>query len=81
MPIPSLADLPKPGIELGSPAFQAGSLPTELSGKSESFTLEYLNTFFDTMYRKKYDIENQKQVEMRKDRLWETHLTLCTDFA
>ena len=52
LPIPSLADLPKPGIELGSPAFQAGSLPTELSGKSESFTLEYLNTFFDNMYRK-----------------------------
>ena len=26
-------DLPNPGIELGSPALQADSLPTELSGK------------------------------------------------
>ena len=26
-------DLPKPGIEPGSPALQADSLPTELSGK------------------------------------------------
>ena len=27
-------DLPDPGIELGSPALQADSLPTELSGKT-----------------------------------------------
>ena len=26
-------DIPKPGIELGSPALQADSLPTELLGK------------------------------------------------
>ena len=26
-------DLPNPGIELGSPALQVDSLPTELSGK------------------------------------------------
>ena len=32
-PIPSPADLPDPGIEPGSPALQADSLPTELSGK------------------------------------------------
>ena len=31
--IPSPADLPDPEIELGSPALQADSLPTELSGK------------------------------------------------
>ena len=30
---PSPADLPDPGIELGSTALQADSLPTELSGK------------------------------------------------
>ena len=30
---PSLGDLPNPGMESGSPASQAGSLPTELSGK------------------------------------------------
>ena len=33
-PIPSPVDLPDPGIELRSPALQADSLPTELSGKS-----------------------------------------------
>ena len=32
-PIPSPGDLPDPGIELGSPALQADSLPTELSGE------------------------------------------------
>ena len=31
--IPSPADLPNPGIKLGSPALQVDSLPTELSGK------------------------------------------------
>ena len=31
--IPSLADLPNPGIKLGSPALQADSLPAELPGK------------------------------------------------
>ena len=31
--IPSPADLPDPGIKLGSPALQVDSLPTELSGK------------------------------------------------
>ena len=34
-PIPSPRDLPNPGIEPGSPEFQADSLPAELSGKSE----------------------------------------------
>ena len=33
-PIPSPADLPDPGIELGSPVLQVYSLPTELSGKN-----------------------------------------------
>ena len=32
-PIPSPADLPYPGIEPGSPAFQVDSLPAELPGK------------------------------------------------
>ena len=32
-PIPSPVDFPNPGIEPGSPALQADSLPTELSGK------------------------------------------------
>ena len=30
LPFPSPGDLPNPGIEPGSPAFQAYSLPTEL---------------------------------------------------
>ena len=34
-------DLPDPGVELGSPALQADSLPTELSGKPPA-TLEEL---------------------------------------
>ena len=33
LPFPSAGDLPYPGIELRSPALQADSLPTELSGK------------------------------------------------
>ena len=33
MPFPSPGDLPDPGIEPGSPALQADSLPTESLGK------------------------------------------------
>ena len=33
LPVPSPGDLPNPGIEPGSPAFQADSLPSELPGK------------------------------------------------
>ena len=39
-PFPSPVDLPNPGIELGSPALQADSLPTELSGKIRSFSAD-----------------------------------------
>ena len=35
-PIPSWGDLTNPGIEPGSPALQADSLPTELPGKSKA---------------------------------------------
>ena len=39
---PSAGDLPDPGIELGSPALQVDSLPTELSGKPlNNVTLYY----------------------------------------
>ena len=43
-PIPSPADLPDPGIELESPAWQGDSLPAELSGKPYActFFLKYL---------------------------------------
>ena len=33
LPFPSPGDLPNPGIEPGSPALQADSLPNELQGK------------------------------------------------
>ena len=33
LPFPSPGDFPDPGIEPGSPALQADSLPTELRGK------------------------------------------------
>ena len=36
---PSPGDLPNPGIELGSPALQEDSLPTELSGKPKGETI------------------------------------------
>ena len=34
LPFPSAGDLPDPGIEPGSPASQAGPLPSEPPGKS-----------------------------------------------
>ena len=37
-PFPFLGNLPDPGIEPGSPALQAGSLPTELPGKPLLFS-------------------------------------------
>jgi len=33
LPFPTPVDLPNPGVELGSPAFQADSLPSEPPGK------------------------------------------------
>ena len=33
LPFPSPGDLPKPGVNLGSPALQANSFPSELPGK------------------------------------------------
>ena len=41
-PIPSALDLPNPGINMGSPALQADSLPTELSGKPNMGLLHFL---------------------------------------
>ena len=42
LPFPSPGDLPDPGIEPGSPALQADSLPTELRGKPPN-TVLHLN--------------------------------------
>ena len=41
MPFPSPGDLPNPGIELGSPASQADSIPTELPDDSDSKASAY----------------------------------------
>ena len=49
LPFPSPGDLPDPRIELTSPvspASQADSLPTELSGKPTHWTLGQLNKDF-----------------------------------
>ena len=48
-PIPSPADLPHPGIEPGSPALQADSLPAELSGKP--YLLDISRPFKLNMYK------------------------------
>ena len=50
---PSPGDLPKQGIDLGSPAMQADSLPTELQGK----LMEYNSAVFyfkPTMSQRKH---------------------------
>ena len=39
LPFPSPGDLPDPGIEPKSPAFQADALPSEPSGKPSRFIL------------------------------------------
>ena len=39
LPFPSPVDLPNPGIELGSPALPVNSLPTELSGKFQMWSV------------------------------------------
>ena len=48
MPFPSPGDLPNPGIEPGSPALQADSLPTELQRKPKTiliYSLIYCSLF------------------------------------
>ena len=39
LPFPQPGDLPNPGIEPGSPALQADSLPSELPGKPSKVVL------------------------------------------
>ena len=41
--MPFQGDLPDPGIELGSPALQVDSLPTELSGKPIDLPKHFTN--------------------------------------
>ena len=42
LPFSSPGDLPDPGIEPGSPALQADSLPTELGGKPHCIICPFL---------------------------------------
>ena len=53
-PIPSPADLPHPGIELGSLALQVDSLPTELWGK------DVINPRFDKKKKNKHSLSSGK---------------------
>ena len=48
VPIPSPVDLPGPGIKPGSPALQADSLPTELSGKPSLLSIMVKKTKWQT---------------------------------
>ena len=45
LPFPSPGDLPNPGIEPGSPALQADTIPSEPPGKP---ILDYIHTNQDT---------------------------------
>ena len=51
LPFPSPGDLPNSGIEPGSPALQADSLPTELQGKPKTI-IDY--HYEHTLYRLKF---------------------------
>ena len=42
LPCPSPGDLPDPGIEPGSPAWQADSLPSEPPGKAQGGVIQLL---------------------------------------
>ena len=48
-PFPSPADLPNPGIKLGSPALQVKFLPVELSGEPHVFESGYIFLTFEFM--------------------------------
>ena len=41
LPFPSPGDLPNPGIEAGSPALQADTLPSEPPGKPNTFIVRF----------------------------------------
>ena len=52
LPFPSPGALPDPGIEPGSPALQADSLPTELSGNQQYIYLSiyHISAIYMYMY-------------------------------
>ena len=77
-PISSPVDLPDPGIEPGSPALWADSLPTELSGKlylvlnihclcfSQLFKVES-----GVLFGKVYDTVHNRDVILERPVCWE----------
>ena len=66
-PILSPADLPDPGIELGSPSLQVDSLPTELSGKMRIYFIEMIL------------LDNKCNSDMLKWLILDNKLILCHD--
>ena len=57
LPFPSPGDFPNPGIELGSPALQADSLPSELPRKPWNLSgYRYPDTGINSLVDKKADI-------------------------
>ena len=58
--LPSPGDLPDPGIELGSPALQADSLPSEPSGKPNLIWIPFISfSCFIVLSRTSSDILNK----------------------
>ena len=69
-PFPSTGDLPNPGIEPRSPALQADSLPTELSGKPVRVVVYWIkpgNSITEERKRKWYwEISNFYYINLEK---------------
>ena len=61
---PFSRDLPDPGIKAGSPALQADSLPTELSGKPQDNRLQMLTLLFQIISY--FDLEELMTEEYKK---------------
>ena len=51
LPFPSPGDLPNPGVELGSPALQADSLPSEPPGNPSSLPYSAQSSHFHFTYK------------------------------
>ena len=51
LPIPSPVDLPNPGIEPGSPALQADSLPAELFQILKDDAVKVLHSVFQQIWK------------------------------
>ena len=71
-PIPSPVDLPDPGIELGSPASQMESIPTELSGKPEpDLYIVNISANIITITKTAWDLGHFTCLHLDKGLLWQ----------